>query len=113
MILQIADYEVDVLPEGQSINTSVVSSYDILICDMTGPQQDQDHMLNFVDTISIDLPIVIISEFGHESGLGKLVENPDIGILQKPFKSKELLSLVENLQHNAHGCTAEVLEKIA
>jgi len=113
MILQVADYEVDILPAGQRIDSSNVSAYDIVICDMANPQHDQKQVLDTLNTITTQMPVVIISEFGHESSLNGLVENPGIGILQKPFKSKELLTMVESLQRDPHSCPVELLEKIA
>ncbi|NCC51479.1 MAG: response regulator transcription factor [Spartobacteria bacterium] len=113
IVLQVADYDVITFPEGQSFQVSDAAEYDMLIYDMANLKKTSSYVLDAINIIARQLPVVVISEFGHESCLNCLIDNECIGFLQKPFKSKELLAIVETLWHKTADSEVVAMEEIA
>ncbi len=92
--LALADYEVDVAPDGQSaLDQMRVSPYNLLITDLKMPGMDGMAVINEARRLDAGLPVIIITGFSTEANAIEAVNTGVSGYLTKPFKVPKVLEV--------------------
>lgn len=92
--LALADYDVDVAPDGQSaLDRMRVSPYNLLITDLKMPGMDGMSMISEARRLNSELPIIIITGFSTEASAIDAVNTGVSGYLTKPFKVPKVLEV--------------------
>jgi excisionase family DNA binding protein len=90
--LALAEYDVDVSPDGRSaIERMRMCTYDLLIADLKMPGMDGLSVIREAKRYKADLPIIIITGFSTESSAIEAVNLGVSGYLTKPFRVPEVL----------------------
>lgn len=90
--LALADYEVDVAPDGQAaLDRMRLSPYNLLITDLKMPGMDGMSMISEARRLDAELPIIIITGFSTEASAIEAVNTGVSGYLTKPFKVPKVL----------------------
>lgn len=90
--LALAEYEVDVAPDGRSAIERLRSqTYDLLIVDLKMPGMDGLTVIREARRVTAELPVVIITGFSTESTAIEAVNLGVSGYLTKPFRVPEVL----------------------
>ena len=90
--LELAEYEVDVSPDGRSALERIrLNSYDLLIADMKMPGMDGLTVIREARRYKSDLPVIIITGYSTESLAIEAVNIGVSGYLTKPFRVPEVL----------------------
>ncbi len=91
--LALAEYDVDVAPDGRSaVERMRISSYDLLIADLKMPGMDGLAVIREAKRYKADLPVIIITGFSTESSA---IEAVNLGVdayLTKPFRVPQVLA---------------------
>ncbi len=91
--LALADYEVDVAPDGRSaLERMRMHPYDLLIADLKMPGMDGLTVIREARRYKSDLPVIIITGF---STLSSAIEAVNLGVasyLTKPFRVPQVLA---------------------
>jgi excisionase family DNA binding protein len=91
--LALANYDVDVSPDGRSALERVrMYRYDLLIADLKMPGMDGLAVIREVKRYKSDLPVIIITGFSTESSAIEAVNLGVNGYLTKPFRVPQLLA---------------------
>ena len=92
--LALADYDVDVSPDGQSaLERLRLFDYDLLITDLKIPGMDGLAVINEARRLHVDLPVIIITGFSTEASAIEAVNLGVAGYLTKPFKVPKVLAV--------------------
>lgn len=92
--LALADYDVDVSPDGQSaLERLRLFDYDLLITDLKMPGMDGLTVINEARRLHADLPVIIITGFSTEASAIEAVNLGVTGYLTKPFKVPKVLAV--------------------
>jgi excisionase family DNA binding protein len=92
--LALADYEVDLAPDGHTaIERLRIYHYDLLITDLKMPGMDGLALIRDVRRAQPDLPIVIITGFSTEASAIEAIELGVAGYLTKPFRVPKVLAV--------------------
>ena len=91
--LALAEYDVDVAPDGRSaLERMRVYPYDLLIADLKMPGMDGLAVIREAKRYKTDLPVIIITGFSTESSAIEAVNLGVAGYLTKPFRVPQVLA---------------------
>lgn len=91
--LALAEYEVDVAPDGRSaLDRMRMYPYDLLIADLKMPGMDGLTVIREAKRFKADLPVIIITGFSTESSAIEAVNLGVAGYLTKPFRVPQVLA---------------------
>jgi excisionase family DNA binding protein len=91
--LALAEYEVDVAPDGRSaLDRMRLYPYDLLIADLKMPGMDGLAVIREAKRYKTDLPVIIITGFSTESSAIEAVNLGVAGYLTKPFRVPQVLA---------------------
>jgi excisionase family DNA binding protein len=91
--LALAEYDVDVAPDGRSaLERMRLYSYDLLIADLKMPGMDGLTVIREAKRYKADLPVIIITGFSTESSAIEAVNLGVAGYLTKPFRVPQVLA---------------------
>jgi len=91
--LALAEYDVDVAPDGRSaLERMRLSGYDLLIADLKMPGIDGLTVIREAKRYKADLPVIIITGFSTESSAIEAVNLGVAGYLTKPFRVPQVLA---------------------
>ena len=91
--LALAEYEVDVAPDGRSaLDRMRLYPYDLLIADLKMPGMDGLTVIREAKRYHTDLPVIIITGFSTESSAIEAVNLGVAGYLTKPFRVPQVLA---------------------
>jgi excisionase family DNA binding protein len=91
--LALAEYEVDVAPDGRSaLERMRLYPYDLLIADLKMPGIDGLTVIKEAKRYKTDLPVIIITGFSTESSAIEAVNLGVAGYLTKPFRVPQVLA---------------------
>jgi excisionase family DNA binding protein len=91
--LALAEYDVDVAPDGRSaLERMRMYPYDLLIADLKMPGMDGLTLIRQAKRIKADLPVIIITGFSTESSAIEAVNLGVAGYLTKPFRVPQVLA---------------------
>ena len=91
--LALAEYEVDVAPDGRSaLERMRLYPYDLLIADLKMPGMDGLTVIREAKRYKNDLPVIIITGFSTESSAIEAVNLGVAGYLTKPFRVPQVLA---------------------
>ena len=91
--LALAEYDVDVAPDGRSaLERMRLYPYDLLIADLKMPGMDGLSVIREAKRYKSDLPVIIITGFSTESSAIEAVDLGVAGYLTKPFRVPEVLA---------------------
>lgn len=90
--LALAEYDVDVSPDGRSaLDRMRLQPYDLLIADLKMPGMDGLSVIREAKRYKADLPVIIITGYSTESSAIDAVNLGVSGYLTKPFRVPEVL----------------------
>jgi len=91
--LALAEYDVDVAPDGRSaLERMRLYPYDLLIADLKMPGMDGLAVIREAKRYKADLPVIIITGFSTESSAIDAVNLGVAGYLTKPFRVPQVLA---------------------
>ena len=91
--LALAEYDVDVAPDGRSaLERMRMYPYDLLIADLKMPGMDGLTVIREAKHYKGDLPVIIITGFSTESSAIEAVNLGVAGYLTKPFRVPQVLA---------------------
>ena len=91
--LALAEYEVDVAPDGRSaLERMRMYPYDLLIADLKMPGMDGLTVIREAKRYKVDLLVIIITGFSTESSAIEAVNLGVAGYLTKPFRVPQVLA---------------------
>ncbi len=91
--LALAEYDVDVAPDGRSaLERMRMYPYDLLIADLKMPGMDGLTVIREAKRYRADLPVLIITGFSTESSAIEAVNLGVAGYLTKPFRVPQVLA---------------------
>jgi excisionase family DNA binding protein len=91
--LALAEYDVDVAPDGRSaLDRLRMYTYDLLIADLKMPGMDGLTVIREAKRYKADLPVIIITGFSTESSAIEAVNLGVAGYLTKPFRVPQVLA---------------------
>jgi excisionase family DNA binding protein len=91
--LALAEYDVDVAPDGRSaLERMRLYPYDLLIADLKMPGMDGLTVIKEAKRYKTDLPVIIITGFSTESSAIEAVNLGVAGYLTKPFRVPQVLA---------------------
>ena len=91
--LALAEYDVDVSPDGRSaLERMRLYPYDLLIADLKMPGMDGLTVIREAKRYKNDLPVIIITGFSTESSAIEAVNLGVAGYLTKPFRVPQVLA---------------------
>ena len=91
--LALAEYDVDVAPDGRSALERIrIYNYDLLIVDLKMPGIDGLAVIREAKRYKADLPVIIITGFSTESTAIEAVNLGVSGYLTKPFRVPQVLA---------------------
>jgi excisionase family DNA binding protein len=92
--LALAEYDVDVVPDGRSaVDRLRVLPYDLLITDLKMPGIDGLSVIREARSLNACIPIIIITGFSSEASAIEAVNLGVSGYLTKPFRIPRVLSV--------------------
>jgi excisionase family DNA binding protein len=91
--LALAEYDVDVAPDGRSaLERMRMYPYDLLIADLKMPGMDGLSVIREAKRYKSDLPVIIITGFSTETSAIEAVNLGVSGYLTKPFRVPQVLA---------------------
>jgi excisionase family DNA binding protein len=91
--LALAEYEVDLVPDGRSaIERLRIMPYDLLITDLKMPGVDGLAVIREARRLRADIPVIIITGFSTEASAIEAVNLGVSGYLTKPFRVPRVLA---------------------
>jgi excisionase family DNA binding protein len=91
--LALAEYDVDVSPDGRSaLERMRLYPYDLLIADLKMPGMDGLTVIREAKRYKADLPVIIITGFSTEASAIEAVNLGVAGYLTKPFRVPQVLA---------------------
>src|SRR6186713_1207567 len=95
-MLALAEYDVDVAPDGRSaLELMRMYPYDLLIADLKMPGMDGLTVIREAKRYKTDLPVIVITGFSTESSAIEAINLGVSGYLTKPFRVPEVLKQAE------------------
>ena len=92
--LALADYDVDVAPDGRSaLERMRLLGYDLLITDLKMPGMDGLGVIREARRLRADLPVIIITGFSTEASAIEAANLGVAGYLTKPFRVPRVLAV--------------------
>jgi excisionase family DNA binding protein len=91
--LALAEYDVDVAPDGRSaLDRMRMYPYDLLIADLKMPGMDGLAVIREAKRYKADLPVIIITGYSTEASAIEAVNLGVSGYLTKPFRVPQVLN---------------------
>ena len=91
--LALADYEVDVVPDGRTaVDRMRIFDYDLLITDLRMPGVDGLHVIREARRLKSGLPIIIVTGYSSEASAIEAINLGVQGYLTKPFRVPRVLA---------------------
>jgi len=91
--LALAEYDVDVAPDGRSaLERMRMYPYDLLIADLKMPGMDGLTVIREAKRYKADLPVIVITGFSTESSAIEALNLGVAGYLTKPFRVPQVLA---------------------
>jgi two-component system cell cycle sensor histidine kinase/response regulator CckA len=91
--LALAEYDVDVAPDGRSaLDRMRMYPYDLLIADLKMPGMDGLTVIREAKRYKADLPVIIITGYSTEASAIEAVNLGVTGYLTKPFRVPQVLN---------------------
>jgi excisionase family DNA binding protein len=91
--LALAEYDVDVAPDGRSALDLMRSyPYDLLIADLKMPGMDGLSVIREAKRYKSDMPVIVITGFSTESSAIEAINLGVTGYLTKPFRVPQVLA---------------------
>ena len=91
--LALAEYDVDVSPDGRSaLDRLRLYAYDLLIADLKMPGVDGLTVIREAKRLKADLPVIIITGFSSEQSAIEALNLGVAGYLTKPFRVPQVLA---------------------
>ena len=98
--LALADYQVDVAPDGQAALARMrLVGYNLLITDLKMPGMDGIAVIHEARRLNADLPVIIITGFSTEASAIEAANLGVTGYLTKPFKVPKVLEVAAKALH--------------
>ncbi len=92
--LALAEYDVDVAPDGRSaLERMRLFSYDLLIADLKMPGMDGLTVIHEARRLNSELPVIILTGFSTEASAIEAANLGVAGYLTKPFKVPKVLAV--------------------
>jgi excisionase family DNA binding protein len=92
--LAIAEYEVDMVPDGQTaVDRLRVIPYDLLITDLRMPGVDGLTVIREARRLKVDLPVIIVTGYSTEASAIEAINLGVQGYLTKPFRVPRVLAV--------------------
>jgi excisionase family DNA binding protein len=92
-ILGLADYEVDVAPDGRTgIDRMRIIPYDLLITDLRMPGVDGLTVIREARRLKTDIPVIIVTGYSTEASAIEAINLGVQGYLTKPFRVPRVLA---------------------
>lgn len=92
--LALADYDVDLAPDGRSaVERLRMLTYDLLITDLKMPGMDGLGVIREARRLNADLPVIIITGFSTEASAIEAANLGVAGYLTKPFRVPRVLAV--------------------
>lgn len=92
--LALAEYEVDLVPDGRSaLERLRIMPYDLLITDLKMPGVDGLTVIREARRLRADIPVIIITGFSTEASAIEAVNLGVSGYLTKPFRVPRVLAV--------------------
>ena len=92
--LALADYDVDVAPDGhEAVERLRMLAYDLLITDLKMPGMDGLGVIREARRLKADLPVIIITGFSTEASAIEAANLGVAGYLTKPFRVPRVLAV--------------------
>ena len=91
--LALADYEVDVAPDGKTgIDRMRIIPYDLLITDLRMPGVDGLTVIREARRLKTDIPVIIVTGYSTEASAIEAINLGVQGYLTKPFRVPRVLA---------------------
>jgi excisionase family DNA binding protein len=91
--LALADYEVDVAPDGRSaVDRMRIVPYDLLITDLRMPGVDGLTVIREARRLKADIPVIIVTGYSSEASAIEAINLGVQGYLTKPFRVPRVLA---------------------
>ena len=91
--LTMADYEVDVVPDGRTaVDRLRIIEYDLLITDLRMPGVDGLNVIREARRLKSDLPVIILTGYSSEASAIEAINLGVQGYLTKPFRVPRVLA---------------------
>ena len=91
--LALADYEVDVAPDGKTgIDRMRIIPYDLLITDLRMPGVDGLTVIREARRLNTDIPVIIVTGYSTEASAIEAINLGVQGYLTKPFRVPRVLA---------------------
>jgi excisionase family DNA binding protein len=91
--LELADYDVEVVPDGRTAVARLRSAtYDLLITDLKMPGMDGLSLIRETRRLAPELPVIIITAYSTEASAIEAIDLGVAGYLTKPFRIARILS---------------------
>src|SRR6476646_5729813 len=91
--LALAEYDVDVAPDGRSAHERMrMYPYDLLIADLKMPGMDGLSVIREAKRYKADLPVIVITGFSTEASAIEALNLGVAGYLTKPFRETQVLA---------------------
>jgi excisionase family DNA binding protein len=91
--LALADYDVDVVPDGRTaVDRMRIIDYDLLITDLRMPDVDGLKVIREARRLKGDLPIIIVTGYSSEASAIAAINLGVQGYLTKPFRVPRVLA---------------------
>ena len=94
--LALAEYDVDVAPDGRSaLDRMRMYPYDLLIADLKMPGMDGLSVIREAKRYKTDLPVIVITGYSTESSAIEAINLGVTGYLTKPFRLQRILAVAK------------------
>jgi excisionase family DNA binding protein len=91
--LSLAEYEVDVAPDGPSaLDRMRMIQYDLLITDLRMPGVDGLNVIREARRLRADIPVIIVTGYSSEASAIEAINLGEQGYLTKPFRVPRVLA---------------------
>jgi excisionase family DNA binding protein len=91
--LALADYEVDVAPDGRTaVDRMRIIRYDLLITDLRMPGVDGLSVIREARRLNADMPVIIVTGYSTEASAIEAINLGVQGYLTKPFRVPRVLA---------------------
>jgi len=96
-ILEYEDHEVEIASDGfEGLEKAKESKYDIILCDIKMPNMDGIEVLEKLELVSPDVPVIMISGHGSVENAVEALKKGAYDFIEKPLELNRLLVTIRN-----------------